>query len=581
MRIVLISMTAVLLLIACGPDKTAERAQGASMAEHAELYTCGMHPDVIQEGPGTCPICGMDLTPLRTGAGSSALKRSSGKRKIKYWVAPMDPNYISEKPGKSPMGMDLVPVYEDEAPGASAPGVVSIDPVVVQNMGVRIEPVARQTVFRHVRSIGEVEVGEDQVSVVNLRFSGWIERIHVDKTGDPVKRGETLFELYSPDLVATQQEYLLALRTQGAESALARSARRKLDLWGLGERDVATIARSGEVQRTLPIRAPQSGYVLQKNVVEGARVRAGEDLYRIGDLSRIWVTAEVYEFDAPWIEVGQPAQMELSHEEGKVLEGKVAYIYPTLNEATRTLTVRLEFENPGLRLKPGMFATVYIQFRRMDDVLAVPTEAILDSGRRKLVFVSVGEGRFEPREIVTGLVGDHHVTEILSGLEAGEEVVVSGQFLLDSESQLQEAIRKRLARGSGAAAESDAPTPETVFSCPMHPEVLAAEPSRCPVCGMDLEERRGTAAELARVYGGHEHPPGKTSEEEGKQEPDTVSEQVRHMHESDAGAGTDESVASAHYVCPMHPEMVSEEPGRCPVCGMFLEKAKEPSGVQR
>jgi Cu(I)/Ag(I) efflux system membrane fusion protein/cobalt-zinc-cadmium efflux system membrane fusion protein len=451
------------------------------------------------------------------------------------------------------MGMDLVPVYEDQAPGESASGAVSIDPMVVQNMGARIEPARRQTVFRHVRAIGEVEVGEDQISTVNLRFSGWVERIHVDKTGDPVEKGQTLFEIYSPEIVAAQQEYLLALRTQGAASNLARSARRKFDLWGLAERDIASIASSGKVRRTFPIRSPRSGYVLHKRVVEGARVEAGQDLYSVGDLRHIWVTAEVYEFDAPWVEVGQPAQMELSYEEGKVLEGKVAYIYPTLNEVSRTLTVRLEFENPDMRLKPGMFATVYIQFRRRDDVLAIPTEAILDSGRRKIVFVSIGDGRFEPREIVTGLTGDHHVTEILSGLAEGDQVVVSGQFLIDSESQLQEAIRKMLARRSGASEVSH--ERPTVFSCPMHPEVIATEPGRCSVCGMDLEERDASPAELASLRG-------------------------EHMHEQaeDHGDGMEEPVAAGPYMCPMHPEVVSDEPGRCPVCGMFLEKAAVEGG---
>ena len=455
MRFILIFTAACLLLLACGQEISSPSAETVSASESAELYSCGMHPHVLQEGPGTCPICGMELTPVG-GAGSPAAaaapKAASGERKIKFWVAPMDPNYISDKPGKSPMGMDLVPVYEDQAPGQSAPGAVSIDPRVVQNMGVRIEPARRQSVLRHVRTIGEVEVAEDQISAVNLRFSGWVERIHVDKTGDPVERGETLFEIYSPELVAAQQEYLLALR-KGPGSDLARSARRKLELWDLAEGDVASIARSGEVRRTFPIRAPLSGYVLDKNVVEGARVQAGEDLYRVGDLSRIWVTAEIYEFDAPWVEVGQPARMELSYEEGRALEGKVAYIYPTLNELTRTLTVRLEFENPDMRLKPGMFATVYIQFRRRDDVLAIPTEAILDSGKRKIVFVSVGDGRFEPREIVTGLTGDHHVTEVISGLEEGDQVVVSGQFLIDAESQLEEAIDKMLSRHSKLAGE--------------------------------------------------------------------------------------------------------------------------------
>jgi len=407
MRLILAFITALSLLLACGPQSAPPSAETASAHASAELYTCGMHPHVVQEGPGSCPIC----------------------------------------------GMELVPLHEHPTPAESASGAVSIDPTVVQNMGARIELARRQTVVRHVRTIGEVEVGEDQISAVNLRFSGWVERIHVDKTGDPVEKGQTLFEIYSPELVAAQQEYLLALRTQGAGSALARSARRKLDLWGLAERDIAGVARSGKVRRTFPVRSPRSGYVLHKSVVEGARAPAGQDLYSVGDLRHIWVTAEIYEFDAPWVEVGQPARMELSYEEGKVLEGKVAYIYPTLHELTRTLSVRLESENPDMRLKPGMFATVYIQHRRSEEVVAVPTEAILDSGRRKIVFVSVGEGRFEPREIVTGLTGDHHVTEVVSGIEPGEEIVVSAQFLIDSESQLQEAIRKMLARRSSEREE--------------------------------------------------------------------------------------------------------------------------------
>jgi hypothetical protein len=209
--------------------------------------------------------------------------------------------------------------------------------------------------------------------------------------------------------------------------------------------------------------------------------------------------------------------MELSYEEGKLLEGTVAYIYPTLHEATRTLTVRLEFENPDMRLKPGMFATVYIQFRRRDDVVAIPTEAILDSGRRKIVFVSVGEGRFEPREIVTGLTGDRHITEVTSGLEEGEQVVVSGQFLLDSESQLQEAIRKMLARRSKPGETFAQEQSKTVFSCPMHPEVIADEPGRCPVCGMDLEERNASVAELASFHG--DHAPGGETLHQAEHEP--------------------------------------------------------------
>jgi Cu(I)/Ag(I) efflux system membrane fusion protein len=411
-----------------------------------------MHPQVVQSEPGSCPICGMDLTPLQ--------------------------------------------------PGGAQGDVVQIDPGVVQQIGVETAPVERTSVYRHLRTIGEVEVGEDALSVVNLRYSGWAERVYVDKTGDRVQAGQALFEIYSPELVAAREEYLLALRARGAEDPLARAARRKLELWGLAAWDLDRLAEAGEASRTVPVRATAAGYVLHKDLVEGGRVRAGQDLYRLGDLQRIWVTSEVYEHDAPWVEVGQPAQMELSHLPGRAFEGEVSYIYPTLDPDTRTLTVRLEFDNPGVQLKPGMFATVYIQSRRLDDVVAVPTSAVLHSGRRQLVFVALGQGRFEPREVVTGLQGDHRMTEVIQGLAPGEEVVVSSQFLIDSESQLQEALARLMAGAAsapGAAVRADRGDQDHSdqhegtarpgqYSCPMHPEVISDEPGRCPDCGMFLEQ---------------------------------------------------------------------------------------------
>ncbi len=556
--LVISSVLAVSFFSACR-DSSENRSSAVAGSEEEQLYTCGMHPHVIQHGPGTCPICGMDLMPVKGGGGSSAAVANSGgttaapsatgERKIKYWQAPMDPTFIADKPGKSPMGMDLVPVYEDEAPEGTS-NAVTIDPVVIQNMGVRVERAKRQTIYRHVRTIGEVEVGEDQISVVNLRFSGWVEKIYLDRTGDPVEKGEKLFDIYSPGLVAAQEEYLLALRAQGRDSELARSARRKLELWDLSKSDIEAVAKSRKVRRVMPIRSPRSGFVLNKSVVEGARIREGEDLYHIGDLSRIWVTADVYEYDAPWVEVGQPAQMELTYQKGSIVEGNVAYIYPTLNPKSRTLRVRLEFENPDYRLKPGMFATVYIQYRRRDEVLAIPSEAILHSGKRELVFVTKGDGRFEPREITTGLQGDRRLTEVLSGLEEGALVVTSGQFLIDSESQLQEAIQKMLARrsadgGDTSSTAAEMEMSEMLWSCPMHLEEISSEPGRCPLCGMDFEERLGTAEEL---------------------------DALRHAH-----SGHGDSKAG-QYACPMHPELVSDAPGRCSICGMFLEEIPDEEG---
>ncbi len=490
---------AVVVLVPCcagheAPPEDASEAH-AGHPEHApepsaepDLYTCGMHPEVVQEGPGSCPICGMDLTPIRRPEAAPAA--DPGERKVKYWVAPMDPTYISDQPGKSPMGMDLVPVYEDEAPEPSSRAVV-IDPVVVQNMGVRVAEAVRGPIFRHVRTLGEIEVAEDEISVVNLRYSGWIERIRVDETGAEVRKGETLFEIYSPEVVAAQDELLLALRTEGEDGPRVRAARTRLRNWDVPKSVIDRVARDGESRRTIPVPAPRAGYVLHKNVVEGARVNAGKDLYRIGNLQSIWVRTEVYEHDAAWVRKGQKAWMELEFAAGRQVVGEVSYVYPTLNERSRTLTVRLEFPNPGLELKPGMFATVLIETRRKEDALIVPTEAILHSGERQLVFVRTALGRYEPRDIDTGVVGDRHLTEVVGGLRAGERVVISGQFLLDSESQLQEAINKLLAARLDGPDEEAAPEPPeghdgALHTCPMHPEIQSDGPGSCPICGMDL-----------------------------------------------------------------------------------------------
>jgi len=312
----------------------------------------------------------------------------------------------------------------------------------------------------------------------------------VDRTGQRVRKGQRLFTVYSPELVSAQEEYLLALRSgAGKDTPLVRSARTRLAFWDLGKATLARLEKRGKALRTLTVRSPRSGYVLHKNVVAGARVMAGKDLIRIGKLDAIWVQAQVYEWDAPWVRLGLPATMELSFEKGRLYQGKVSYIYPTLNRKTRTLTVRLEFKNPGLQLKPGMFTTVRIDTRKRSSVITVPTEAILHSGERTLVFVAGDEvGKYAPREVVTGLTGDGHITEIKEGLTAGETVVVSGQFLLDSESQLQEAMQKLL------AARLQKKPPGPTWTCPMHDTISEEAEGECPICGMPLE-KQSTAGE--------------------------------------------------------------------------------------
>jgi len=422
-----------------------------------QLYTCGMHPNVIQEGPGTCPICGMKLVPVRgNGNATTHPSAAKGERKVKYWVAPMNPTYIRDKPGKSPMGMDLVPVYEDEGEAAEEnPDAIRIDPTVVQNMGVRTAIVARRDLTRSLRTIGHVTEDENRLAEINTKVGGWIERLFVAETGEQVKKGDPLLTLYAPDLVTTQREYLLAVDNlrkvedspfpevgEGARRLLA-SARERLALWDISDAQIDRLERTNKVERTLTLYSPFDGVVLMRHVVEGTYTKPGEPLLRLADLSRVWVLADVYETELPWVRTGTPAVMTLTYHPGQRYEGKLDYVYPTLDPKTRVVQVRLVFANPANDLKPGMYADVTLTPRVAASVVVVPKEAVIHSGRRNLAFVRLDENRFEPRELTLGPEGDDGI-QILAGLAEGERVVTSAQFLLDSESQLKEAIAKLL-----------------------------------------------------------------------------------------------------------------------------------------
>jgi Cu(I)/Ag(I) efflux system membrane fusion protein/cobalt-zinc-cadmium efflux system membrane fusion protein len=433
--------------------------------EHAEglKFTCGMHPMIIVDEPGMCPICGMDLTPMKqetAGGGAEA----GGERKVKYWQAPMDPTYISDSPGKSPMGMDLIPVYEDQATGGS---LISIDPTTVQNMGVRTAAVTRGDLKRSIRTVGLVDYKEPRQYVVNTKIAGWVEKLYVAETGQQVKKGQKLLEIYSPELVTAQQELLLArdnyqaLRDssfpQIAESAerLLNSSRKRLQLWDVSDRQIEELEQTGEVRKNVTLYAPYDGIVTMKMVNEGLYVQPGMTLLNLADLSRVWVMADIYEYQLPWVKVGQPVRVELPYVKGRTLAAHVSYIYPFLDPQTRTLKARIEFDNVDFELRPDMFVTVYLTGEQQTDVLIIPKEAVLYSGEQQTVFVAQPGGRFEPRLVKTGLQDDKGHVEVVQGLFEGEQVVTSAQFMLDSESKLREAIQKMMSPVRAESPEKD------------------------------------------------------------------------------------------------------------------------------
>lgn len=371
--------------------------------------------------------------PARTDKAAHEHATSTAERQVLYWYDPMVPDQHFDKPGKSPfMDMDLVPKYADEAGPA---GTVSIDPRTLQNLGVRTAVAEEGRLWRRIDTVGTVQVDENRVQVVQARVSGYIERLHVRALNTPVKRGQLLAEVYSPSLYAAQEEYRLALQHQD-DSALIDAARQKLLFLGLAQAQVERIAAGGPAQRRVPYYAPMSGVVSELTAREGASVSDGTPLMTLTDLSRVWVLAQVPEDQADWIVVGKDVEVSLASRPGEIIDGRVDYIYPEFNRSARTLQVRIGLANPGLALKPGMYAQVTLYGGASPVGVLVPREAVIATGRRNIVLVAEGEGRFRPVVVQTGMESDGRV-QILAGLHPGAQVVVSGQFLIESEANLK------------------------------------------------------------------------------------------------------------------------------------------------
>jgi len=388
-------------------------------AENVQKYTCGMHPMVVVDEPGLCPICQMDLTPLMPGKDNNA-----------------------------------------------AGQIIEIDPVTSQKMAIRTAVAARRDLTRTVHTVGVADYEEPGQHAVNSKVNGWVEKLYINQTGQNVVKGAPLLDLYSPELVAAQSELLLAqqnlnaMAKSGFENAerdarlLLDAARKRLQLWDISQEQITRLETTGNMTKTLTILAPATGIVSKKQVREGEFIPAGKELLEISDISKIWIYAYIYEYEVPWVKTGQQVKLRFPAADQPIM-GRIDTVYPFLDKRSRTVRARIDLDNTDLGLKPDMYADIDIMTESVQGKTSIPTEAVLYTGKAKRVFVDLGGGRFEPRIVKTGLNDDAGYVEILDGLQEGEKVVTSAQFMLDSESKLREALQKMLDPEESSEAEEN------------------------------------------------------------------------------------------------------------------------------
>jgi RND family efflux transporter MFP subunit len=572
--IILLVTVAGIGLFAADNSSQPEATNAVATSAGKTLYTCGMHPWIIQDHPGNCPICGMKLEPVHKTAGA----------------------------------------------GDASSSAIAVDPATIQLMNLQTAEVTRGPLRRTIRTVGTIDFNEAGLADVTTKFKGWIEKLDVDATGQLVHRGEPLFEIYSPELYSAEAEYLAMLNsTNGSgETTLRDAALDKLKFFDVSDAQIADLQKTRTPKRALQILAPADGFVIEKGIVQGQMVDAGMKLYRLANLGIVWVFAQVYEQDLPFVQLGQEATVKLSSLPDREFRGRVTYVYPNVDEKTRTAKVRLEFENPGYFLKPGMFVSAQITAELEPSALLVPDSAVLRSGEKNTVFVALSGGKFDPRTVVLGPESEHDMVEVISGLQEGERIVASGQFMLDSESQLREAIQKM----SGSVAVSP-PSPSfttnqtaqtlpanttkqgVVYVCPMpeHVSITYDHPGNCPICGMALVPV--TPGELKQLQPGgkvlyytcpmpehasvHEDKPGKCpicamtlipvmappgTIQQSNNPPIQIPVQNPTPSITNSVPGTNPATKQL-YTCPMHPDVISDKPGKCPECGMNLVPVKQ------
>ncbi len=432
------------------PQETAPQSSGQSGEKKVLFYRNPMNPAITSPVPAKDEM-GMDYIPVY----EEDEKSGSKEKKILFYRNPMNPAITSPVPAKDEMGMDYIPVYADDEGGKERAGTVSIDATVVQNIGVRTASVEKRDIARRINALGRVAYDEEHLARLHPKTSGWIKTLRIDRTGERVTKNTILLSIYSPDLVAAQREYLVALqnwenlpgnaapRVQSTTKTVLDSALERLELLDVPAHQIRELRKKRKISKYLHIHSPFEGTVMHIGAREGQYVTPKDELYMIADLQMVWVYVDVYEDDIPWVKLGDAVEMKVRAVPGKVFRGKIGFIYPYLEGKTRTIRVRLEFENKDNALKPGMFANVVLQADPRPGAVVVPSSAIVRSGNTEQVFVVRGPGKFEPREVVLGLSADGY-TQIIEGVEPGEEVVTSATFLIDSESKLKEATAKML-----------------------------------------------------------------------------------------------------------------------------------------
>lgn len=512
------------------------------------FYRSPMNPTVTSKVPMKDQM-GMDYVPVYADQGIS-----SGERKIAYYRSPMNPTETSPVPKKDEMGMDYVPVYADQVSSDQ----IHIDPATQQNIGVTTELIKKMKLSRTIKTTANIAYDETKLYTISTKIMGYVEKLYVDYTGQAVKKGQPLLSIYSPDLVSTQEEYLQAIKyrneisgsgsamsKQGAEQ-LVQSAKRRLLYWDISEKEIQALEKRGTPEKTMTIYSPATGIVTDKMVINGQNIMPGMALYKIANLSTVWGLAQIYQYELPWIKVGNKVDLQLSYIPGKTFQGHMTYIYPYLDTDSKTVQVRIEIHNSNnYEFKPGMFADVAIKSPLTLETVAIPNQAIIHTGTRDVAIIALGNGYFEPRNVTLGARGDGGYVQVLNGIHEGENIVTSSQFLIDSESNLNAALNNM----NQSAASGNQPAGQS------------GQNTSSDNVGIDSQKQNNSKGKTE----------SKKDDMKGMNMNDNHSSPVEYKGIIDVKS-IDDNKDGKIYQCPMDFNVLSDKPGVDPKCGMNLKE---------